>query len=303
MRNAWTKERIVAELQQLHAGGQSMTYAALRDSGHNALLSAAERVIGSMSRALRLAGIFHIGKFVWAPALLIAELRKLHRAGVPMSSEQLSTSGHAGLLAPARRFFGSWRGALAKAGVPRYQRGPWTDWPKICAALRALHRKGQKMTFDAMKQAGHSALSEAARVSAGSWNKALKKANIPVVEEHRSWNREQVLAELRTLHAKGQTLGSRFLVRKGHRKLIKAAVLYFGTWRAACDVAVPGREPRQTPWTAALVVQRIRARHRGGLSVRIADVQRDESKLYGAALRLGCNGVTRANKRGCRCRR
>ena len=53
----WSMERVVAELQRLHAQGHTMTYAALRAGGHTAVLVAAQRYAGSFGGAARLAGV------------------------------------------------------------------------------------------------------------------------------------------------------------------------------------------------------------------------------------------------------
>lgn len=53
----WTLERVVAELQQLAAGGEVITYAALRANGPGPLVTAAERQAGSLAKAIALAGL------------------------------------------------------------------------------------------------------------------------------------------------------------------------------------------------------------------------------------------------------
>jgi hypothetical protein len=85
------------------------------------------------------------------------------------------------------------------------------------------------------------------------------------------------------------------MIKSGHRKLVKAALHYFGSWVAACRAAVPGHTPLVERWTMDRLLARIRVRHREGLSVRSTDVLREEPTLTAAAWRLGI-----AWKKACR---
>ena len=137
--SGWSLERVVSELRQLHAGGEVITYAALRAAGYGALLSAAERYVGSFSRAIKLAGI-EPARPLWTPDRVLAEIKRLHSEGVELSSEQLTNSGHAGLVQAARRHFGGWPDAVTAAGAPRLPksdpRGRRRCWDRRSIRLR-----------------------------------------------------------------------------------------------------------------------------------------------------------------------
>ena len=295
-RQIWTLELVIAELRQLQAGGETMTYAGLRAAGHGPLVAAADRYAGSFGRATKLAGI-EPARPSWNAAGVLTEIRRLHREGVTMNSQQLKTSGHGGLVAAAIKRFGNWRAALAKAKVPAFKRGTWTSWPLIRDRLRALHAEGVRMTSTSMKELGYGDLLEAAFVFAGTWNKALAKAGVPVVEQHRTWTRDDVLDGIRALH-RDDALGYGVAIARGQRKLVKAAVARFGSWRAACYVAIPDYKPSLQRWDIPRLLRRIQRRHRNKLSVRSTVVQREEATLTAAARRLGLDWIDACERAG-----
>lgn len=282
----WTLERVVNELRQLHAGGETISYAGLRAAGFGAVVSAAERVAGGFSRAVRLAGLEPWSPR-WTRRRILEEIQRLNREGASLSCTSMRGGGLSGLVAAARREFGSWPAGVKAAGLARDKRGQWKSWKQIRDALRELHARGVRMSTSKVFAAGYSSLVAAASREAGSWNLALAKAKIPRVQVHVSWTRAQVLSEIRALHRRGIILNSGALTRTGQRKLVKAALHYFGSWTAARRAAVPKYGPLVTYWTKERVFARIRARHREGLSVRSTDVLREEKTLTAAAWRLG----------------
>src|SRR5258705_1789197 len=217
---AWTLERVVGELQQLAAGGEPMTYAALRANGYGPVLTAAERWAGSFAKAMELAGLMYTPtKKTWSADAVVAELRRLHADGVPLNCVELQRSGHSYLLIAARKYCGGWRAAVERAGLPVFVRGPWTSWEVVRDKLRSLHASGARMTTTSMTALGLADLKSAAQVDAGSWNKALVKAEIPDVERHRKWTRDDVFAEIRRLHVRDALLNYPAAVRAGQRAL------------------------------------------------------------------------------------
>ena len=125
----------------------------------------------------------------------------------------------------------------------------------------------------------------APRPAAGT--RPCKKARIPVVQDHRAWSAKQVLDEIRALHGKGVALNANLVIARGHRKLTKAATHYFGSWQDACRAAVPTYTPLVERWTVERLLDAIRVRHRGGLSVRSTEVDKEAPTLTAAARRLG----------------
>jgi hypothetical protein len=224
---------------------------------------------------------------VWTRERVLLEIKRLHREGVALSSQQLCTTGRSGIVSAARKYFASWPEAVTRAGVPRFKRGPWTSWSVICERLRELHRDGAPMTTSALQAAGHADLVAAAIDSEGTWNAALTAAEIPVTQAHQRWTAEAVLRGIRALHRAGVPLGANVAIDRGHRKLVKAATHYFGTWTEACGHAVPSYEPLLVRWTVERLISEIRDRYRDGLEMRSTVVQREAGALTQAAHRLG----------------
>jgi hypothetical protein len=282
----WSVERVVAELRRLNAEGRTMTYAALRAGGYHALLTAAQRFAGSFGDAARLAGVTDPGaRRPWTRERVIAELRELHKDGVELNCVALAGAPHGRLVEVARRYFGGWREAVEAAGLPVVVRGPWKSWELVRDRLHALQRAGTRMTTTTLVAEGHADLAAAAIAFAGTWNEALDRAGIPVVERHERWSRERVLGEIRELQASGVSLSYGVVVALGKRQLIKAAERKFGGWAAACAVAVRTYEPLMETWTRDRILAELRARHARGESVRSTEIQRELGGLATAARR------------------
>jgi hypothetical protein len=286
-RRRWTLELVVADLQRLAASGEAMTRAALLSSGHTEVISAAERYAGSFAKAVRLAGLEVVpARASWTAARVVEEIRRLHAQGVALSCEQLTHSGHAGLVTAAKKLLGNWRSAIAAAGVPRYVRGPWKSWDLIAAKLRELAAAGVPMTGSALEERELASLFSAAVAAAGTWNTALVKAGLEPTEVHERWTREAVLDGMRRLHADGIVSFNEAIAR-GEQKLVRATERYFGSWQEAFRAAVPGYQPLLRSWTVDDVVEGIRERHARGLPVRATEVFRDDTPLFDAARRVG----------------
>ena len=287
-RGTWSLVSVVAELRRLHAEGEIINRANLMDGGYSVVVSAAERYCGSFGRAVKLAGITYTpARPSWDAKRVIVEIRRLHAKGVELSCEQLRSAGHGGLVAAATKHHGNWRSAIAKANVPTYKRGRWKTWSAIRTKLRSLHATRVKMSISSLGALGFADLAEAARIHAGSWNKALALAGIPLVMKYERWTRDEVLTQLRRVHASGLPLSTNVLIARGHRKLVKAATRHFKSWKLACYTAVPGYQPLAKRWTIALVIRRIERRHREGKSIRSTVVQQEDPPLTAAARRLG----------------
>lgn len=263
-----------------------ITYAALRAAGFGALLSAAERYVGSFSRAIKLAGI-EPARPLWTQDRVLAEIKRLHEEGVELNSQQLTEGGRAGLVQAARRHFGSWPDAVVEAGAPPFKRGRWKSWEQIRDQLRELHRSGGRLTIAAVEASGLRDLVDAAQAEAGSWNAALTKAKVPLVQEHLAWSAEQVLDGIRALHRDGVALNANLVIARGDRKVVKAATAYFGTWQDDCRAAVTAYKPLVGRWSVERLLAEIRERHDAGLSVRSTEVAKEAPTLTEAARRLG----------------
>jgi hypothetical protein len=226
----WTLERVVAEIQALHASGELGSSSALVDDGHGDLVGAAQRYAGSWGRALELAGLAYQPRPRWTPESVLAAIRKRHRRKESLAASQVEN----GLLIAAVRRFGSWRKARELA-LPAYDQGNvrWTR-PRLIQALRQRHTR--KAPIDAKSvRADESKLVSAAIRLFGSWAAALQAA-IPSYEPPRRWTKELVKREIHALSARGASL-SAGAMRTSDPGLLKAAHELFGGWPEARDAA------------------------------------------------------------------
>lgn len=117
----WTRPRIIARIQQLHQEGADLSWRAVSLEIDPPLAAAALRPNGfpSWRDAITAAGldINEVARYkYWDAERVITEIRHLHRRGEPLSSKS-AQENHQSLFCAARRRFGSWDNALAKAGL------------------------------------------------------------------------------------------------------------------------------------------------------------------------------------------
>ncbi|MFO0915277.1 MAG: hypothetical protein U0795_20110 [Pirellulales bacterium] len=178
---------------------------------------------------------------------VLRRIRRLISAGYELSEERTARRDP-DLYESCRREFGSWRQALAKAGVKvqnlekshlyrSYSRNAFLE------DLRRRHEQGTPLEWGEISRSDHSfALGIKRRF--GSWHNALVLAGVPVSGSRRSrvkWSPERVLAEIRDRHRNGMALASNKL-GKEDRALVAAAQGLFGSWNAAVAAAVPSND-------------------------------------------------------------
>jgi len=206
------------------------------------------------------------------------------------------------LLKAADRFFGSWKAALARAGI-RYESvrrtRRWTHGG-ILAAIRAL---GQPLRFHETQKID-GGLAAVAVVRFGSWKKACSAAGVELPRAWLPWvwSREKVISEIKRRARLGRSLTALALRREHLSGLLTAALREFGTWRRALDAArVEHQDHRRRPrkWTREIVLAALRSHadargivHWSRTRRRLGGIERAASKLFGSietALReAGC---------------
>lgn len=123
-RRKWTRERIIQELQDLHAVGESLTIANMRRLGYGPMVSAAyhEDMFGSWRAAVAASGLNYKQtaprRRKWTKARIIARIQQLHSQGQDISYRGIKVYEQYLLTAARRREnFGSWRAAVEAAGI------------------------------------------------------------------------------------------------------------------------------------------------------------------------------------------
>src|SRR5262245_39996380 len=122
----WSRAQLVAELRRLERASPGPVRASDVRARASLLYREVLRHFGSMAKARSAAGLVAVPstRKRWTPELVIAELRRLHRRGVPLTLWSLRTSG-LGFIGDAAR---TWCGGIVRArrlaGLPE----PRTRW-------------------------------------------------------------------------------------------------------------------------------------------------------------------------------
>lgn len=256
----WTKEKLMATIQQRHADGHELRHTWREDT---ALLGSATYHFGNWRNAMQAAGFEPINAERWDRQRLIERLRAWHERSDATSLKDSDPR----LSAACYRLFGSQVAALEAAGIePRHEdarrKRRWTK-DRVLAEMQDRFIAGHpsdRLGFGDLKLAG------AAKRLFGSWLSAVESAGLsdkvsfkPV---HRRWNRGLVIAEIQAWHGAGHRLAE---VHRKNRSLFDAAKARFGTWNQAIEAA--GLKPGRRRYSDDEILEMIRKRHRDGKSL------------------------------------
>lgn len=117
----WSKERIVARIQQLYAEGHDLSWRSVSQTLDPSLAASALRPngFGSWPEAIKAAGldINEVARYkYWTSDTVIKAIKERHKAGGNLSS-RYSQKNDQSLFCAARRRFGTWDNALDAAGL------------------------------------------------------------------------------------------------------------------------------------------------------------------------------------------
>ncbi len=226
----WTKERVLEALRRTYHG-QSFNEVDL------SLVGAANRCFGGFYIAVEAAGL-DLPRRKWSRQRIIRLIQEYYVQG-----HRLGTSGFGEKLfaANAKRYFGSWREAVAAAGLESRMPPPLTKrtWSEegVLEAIRSFFESGGK----ASKAREDWGMYSFAKKHFGSWRAAVLAAGCKAAQ--RSWTRDIVIHEIQERHRRNQPLTC--VVNKEDSPLAGAALSYFGSWRAALLAA--GIRQRKVP--------------------------------------------------------
>jgi hypothetical protein len=171
----------------------------------------------------------------WDAHEVLREIRKIHRAGQLTYGAKLLRR-RPELVQAAVKAFGSWRVALAKAGLEALAPAP-THWTRreVAARIRRRAARGESLSSAQVVRHETALWMAARRLFAKPWCDLIRRLGYPY-PGHESWNRRKVVRELRRLKQSSTKLNAA-TVRRQAPKLAYAAGQYFGTWEAACRAA------------------------------------------------------------------
>lgn len=117
----WSPQLIIMRIRKLKRAGIAIHGANLKRLGHNNLVLAGFWHFGSWRNAVESAGydyskIKRITNTKWTPALVLADIKVLHKTGARLSSKK-TQSTRADLIQAAIKHFGSWGMAVEAAGI------------------------------------------------------------------------------------------------------------------------------------------------------------------------------------------
>lgn len=191
----WSKDEIALEILRLYAANEPLNYGDVQKN-HLRLLRAATRYFGSWKGAVEFAGLDYdaIRRYkVWTRERIVEKIRQYHQEGHDLAWRHVSLELDPALAAAAIRpnRFGSWREALAEAGLDydeiRRHRA-WDD-DQILAELRRLSNEGASLRVsDASVE--HPSLVAAARRRFGGWYEAVIAAGLDEMDARRGLGEE-----------------------------------------------------------------------------------------------------------------
>jgi hypothetical protein len=179
----WNKENIGSEIRRMFEAGEDLNYA--NAAQHQvALLRAATRYFGSWRLAVEFAGLDYdeIRRYkTWSRDRIVARIQELHEKGEDLSWRHVSTKVDPQLAAAAtkRKHFGSWRNAVASAGLDYGRIRRYREWDEntITDLLRDLHEQGVDLNAKSMEDYDITLIT-AARRRFDSWDRALTAAGL-----------------------------------------------------------------------------------------------------------------------------
>lgn len=229
----------------------------------------------------------------WDKPRIVAALRKLYRSKASMSYNAMARS-HQALLSAAAYHFGSYRDAVARAGID-YQavcrRPKWTK-QRIIGIIKQARRKHRDLNWSAVTKR-HDELGLAAFASLqprlfGSWARALHAAGLDAdhVAIYRTWDRNTVVFEIRARYQNQESLASG-AVQQEDPALHAAAVRYFGSWAQAIRAAHfnPAKFRQRQSWTKRQVLDAIRSAAKRGAHLSDSSLRGQNPALHSAAIR------------------
>jgi hypothetical protein len=230
---------------------------------------------------------------IWDKTNILQELRQLHRDGADLSYSVMARKKQP-LLSAAAYHFGSYRGALEKAGVDYNDviRRPRWDKQRIIRIIKDAKRKGTELHWSSVTRR-RDELARAAFAAIqprlfGRWDRALAAAGLDADEVtiYRAWDKDTVVVELKSRVQVGEALNSGTLQRE-NPGLHAAAIRYFGSYPEALKAAGmnPDKHYERRRWDEARVISALKTASKKGDTSDTA-IRRSDLGLYGAAVRI-----------------
>ncbi|MEO6536194.1 MAG: hypothetical protein ABIT47_00745 [Candidatus Paceibacterota bacterium] len=178
----------------------------------------------------------------------------------------------------------------------------WTA-EAVVSAIKTLQDNGEALDLTSINQA-HRNLLWAATKYHGTWRKAVEACGIEyssvsrIAIDRQSWDKEKIIATLKSLYEQGLPLNSNYVQTKQQR-LFGAATKYFGGWPQTVEAAGLNydrlRKVKLRNWSIEVIIEAVIHRAHSEKSISGAVVYEEDRGLYQAAKRhLGKGGWAKA---------
>ncbi len=204
----WSRERVLQELQRTERAGRSTALRDLMAAGRATLVRAAQVFAGGLRNARRLAGIEvprrrRSKKHTWTQEAIVPTIRARHRAGKSLAASRVPQD----LYGASRRYYGTWRAALAAAGIEASTVRAGTKYTRkvIIERLRRAARDGSDLLATSL---GKVLDLKAVRREFGKLELGIRAAGLVDVLQRRrhggrKWDRARVIEVLRERASRG----------------------------------------------------------------------------------------------------
>jgi hypothetical protein len=117
----WNRPRVVERIRELSRARQPL-YVSAAERKYGGLVGAATVYFGSWRRAIQAAGLDYLKikrQREWSKKLIVSEIRRLQREGLPLGTTIPVRAKYRILHAAAVRYYGSWAAAMKAAHLER----------------------------------------------------------------------------------------------------------------------------------------------------------------------------------------
>src|SRR3954464_2364891 len=156
-----------------------------------------------------------MARLSWDKPEILQTLKKLHKDGRDLSYTQLAKKMQP-LVSAAAYHFGSYRGAVDKAGIAYSEivrRPRWTK-QQIIQLIKQARRAGEDLHWSAVTkrgdELGRAAFASLQKRLFGSWDRALHAAGLDAddISQYRKWGKDAIAFELKGRHRDHEPLNS-----------------------------------------------------------------------------------------------
>jgi hypothetical protein len=215
----------------------------------------------------------------WTPDDVLAEIRRIHRAGRSLRRHQVSVS----LYEVGRRLFGTWQAAVEAAGLNYEHASGVRRWSraKVIARIRDLAADGVCLHATHVEECYPYLHCAAIKLFPKSWAKALRAAGIDP-EQHRMprgiWTREGAEQWVRQQVANGKPILARDAPGDLFRFVLRRLGVRWTEFVESIGIPYPGAKKRRD-WTKQKLVEEICRWHAEGHRLNYKAVQTERQAL------------------------